>query len=142
MEQSATYYSYVFLFILSSGVGLQAQPVILVFVGIGISTLMYFCTNLVTTLTQMKGERSGELFRLTFSGKVSYSKSPNYIYTFLSNSMFVHTFKNSRWCYASSVQLFFLRKVIRQNSTDVTSFCVQFEKVGHGLLREAFQREG
>ena len=37
---------------------------------------------------------------------------------------------------------FFLRKVVRQNENNVMSFCMQFEKVGHGLLREAFWREG
>ena len=37
----------------------------------------------------------------------------------------------------------FLWKVVRQNSTDVTSFCtMQFEKVERGLLQEAFQRVG
>ena len=33
---------------------------------------------------------------------------------------------------------FFLRKVFRQSHTDVTSFCMQFEKIGRWLLREAF----
>ena len=42
----------------------------------------------------------------------------------------------------SSIQLFFGGKVIRQNRTNVTSFCIQFEKVGCGLLRETFWREG
>ena len=28
----------------------------------------------------------------------------------------------------------FLWKVVRQNDTDVTSFCIQFEKLGRGLL--------
>ena len=28
----------------------------------------------------------------------------------------------------------FLRKVIRQSQTDVTSFCTQFEKIGSGLI--------
>ena len=37
---------------------------------------------------------------------------------------------------------FFSRKVVRQNGIDVTSFCVEFEKVGHGLLRDDFRREG
>ena len=37
----------------------------------------------------------------------------------------------------SSIQLVFLWKVVRQNDTDVTSFCMQFEKLGPGLLREA-----
>ena len=36
----------------------------------------------------------------------------------------------------------FLRKVVRQSHTDVTSFCMQFEKIGRGLLWEAFQSEG
>ena len=36
----------------------------------------------------------------------------------------------------------FLRKVVRQNGTNVMSFGKQFEKVGPGLLREAFWREG
>ena len=33
-------------------------------------------------------------------------------------------------------------KVVRQHDTDVKSLCMQFEKVGRGLLREAFWREG
>ena len=33
-------------------------------------------------------------------------------------------------------------KVVRQNGIDVTSFCVEFEKVGHGLLQDDFHREG
>ena len=41
------------------------------------------------------------------------------------------------------VYYWFLWKVVGQNSTDVTSFCtMQFEKVGRGLLQEAFQRVG
>ena len=35
----------------------------------------------------------------------------------------------------SSIQ-FFLQKVVRQNGTDLTSFCMQFEQLRHGLLRE------
>ena len=31
----------------------------------------------------------------------------------------------------------FLRKLVRQRRTDVTSFCMQFEKIGRGLLWEA-----
>ena len=42
----------------------------------------------------------------------------------------------------SSIQLVFLRKVVRQSHTDVTSLCMQFEKIGSGLLREAFRGEG
>ena len=42
----------------------------------------------------------------------------------------------------NSVQLFFLRKVVRVNGTDVTSFCMQFEKLRHELLREDFRRKG
>ena len=42
----------------------------------------------------------------------------------------------------SSIQLFFLQKVVRQNDTVLMSLCMQFEKLGHGLLREAFQSEG
>ena len=37
---------------------------------------------------------------------------------------------------------FFLWKVVRQNDTNVTSFCMQFKKLGRGLLRWAFQTEG
>ena len=37
---------------------------------------------------------------------------------------------------------FFLRKVARQNDTNVTSLCMQLEKVKHGLLREAFWSGG
>ena len=36
----------------------------------------------------------------------------------------------------------FLRKVVRHNDTDVTSFCMQLEKVRRGLLAVAFQSEG
>ena len=42
----------------------------------------------------------------------------------------------------SSIQLLFLRKVVKQNHTDVTLFCMKFEKIGCGLLREAFWGEG
>ena len=42
----------------------------------------------------------------------------------------------------SSIQLFFLQKVVRQKDTHVTSFCMHFEKVGRGLQREAFRRQG
>ena len=42
----------------------------------------------------------------------------------------------------SSIQLFFLRKVIRQNDTVVTSRLMQLEKVWCGLLREALWGEG
>ena len=38
--------------------------------------------------------------------------------------------------------MFFLLKVVRQSHTDVMSFCMQFKKIGCGLLREAFRREG
>ena len=43
---------------------------------------------------------------------------------------------------ASSIQLVFLQKVVRQNGTDMTSFHVQFEKVGLGLMQEEFQSKG
>ena len=36
----------------------------------------------------------------------------------------------------------FLRKLVKQRRTDVISFCMQFEKMGCGLLREAFRSEG
>ena len=36
----------------------------------------------------------------------------------------------------------FLHKVVRQQCTDVTSFGMQFEKIGSELLREAFLSEG
>ena len=39
-------------------------------------------------------------------------------------------------------QLKFLRKVVRQSHTDMTSLPMQFEKIGRGLLREAFRGEG
>ena len=42
----------------------------------------------------------------------------------------------------SSVQLCFLRKPVHQSCTDVTLFCMQFEKRGNWLLREAFRSEG
>ena len=38
--------------------------------------------------------------------------------------------------------VFFLRNRLYLGHTSVTSFCVQFEKVGHGLLREGKRREG
>ena len=38
----------------------------------------------------------------------------------------------------TSIQLFFLQKVVRQNNTDVTSLSMQLEKEGRGLLREVF----
>ena len=41
----------------------------------------------------------------------------------------------------SSIQ-FLLQKLDRQWHKDRTSFCMQFEKIGRGLLREAFQSEG
>ena len=42
----------------------------------------------------------------------------------------------------SSIQLFFWGKVVKQNGTDMTSFCMQFEKLRSGLLREDFRRKG
>ena len=36
---------------------------------------------------------------------------------------------------------FFLRKVVMQKCTDMISYCMQFEKIGRGLLPEAFQSE-
>ena len=36
----------------------------------------------------------------------------------------------------------FLRKLVKQRRTDVKSFRMQFEKMGCGLLREAFRSEG
>ena len=36
----------------------------------------------------------------------------------------------------------FLRKGVKQKRTDVTSFCIQLEKWGRGLLREAFRSVG
>ena len=41
----------------------------------------------------------------------------------------------------SSKQLFYSRKLVRQWCINVTSFCMQFEKWGCGLLREAFRGE-
>ena len=38
----------------------------------------------------------------------------------------------------SSIQLFFLRKAVMQSHIDVTSFRMQFEKIGRGLLPEFF----
>ena len=35
----------------------------------------------------------------------------------------------------------FLWKVVRQSHNHVTKFCIQFEKIGRGLLREAFRNE-
>ena len=42
----------------------------------------------------------------------------------------------------SVVYFCFLRKVVRQNGTDLTSLRMQFVKIGLGLLREAFGSEG
>ena len=42
----------------------------------------------------------------------------------------------------SSIHGVFLRNRLYLGHTCVTSFCMQFEKVGHGLLREAKRREG
>ena len=42
----------------------------------------------------------------------------------------------------SSIQLCFLRKSSEQRRTTMTSFCMQFEKWGCGLLQEAFRSEG
>ena len=42
----------------------------------------------------------------------------------------------------SSMQLVFLRKVVRQNDADVMSQFMQLGKVGRGLLQEAFGGEG
>ena len=35
----------------------------------------------------------------------------------------------------------FFQKLVRQQRAHVTSFCMQLEKWGHGLLREAFHSE-
>ena len=59
------------------------------------------------------------------------------------------TLKSKFWCELHhdrcknfcSMQFFFLRKVVRQNGTDVTSLFMELEKVQRGLLREAFQSE-
>ena len=40
------------------------------------------------------------------------------------------------------MQLFFLLKVVRQNHTDMTSFRMQFENIGRGLLGEGFWSAG
>ena len=51
--------------------------------------------------------------------------------------------KGTRFCAKCLVVYsFFLRKLVRQRRTEVTSFCMQFEKIGHGLLWEAFWSEG
>ena len=39
----------------------------------------------------------------------------------------------------SSINLVFLRKVLRLHSTVRTSFCMQFDKVGYGFLRQALE---
>ena len=36
--------------------------------------------------------------------------------------------------YSAVVYNCFLQKVVKQSHTDVTSFCMQFEKIGRGLL--------
>ena len=41
-----------------------------------------------------------------------------------------------------SIQVLFLRKLLYLRHTDVTSFCMQFEKRRRGLLREAFVGNG
>ena len=43
---------------------------------------------------------------------------------------------------SSGIQFVFLRKPVLERRTDVTSFCMQFENRGHGLLKEAFWSEG
>ena len=50
--------------------------------------------------------------------------------------------KGTRFCAKCLVVYSFLRKLVRQRRTEVTSFCMQFEKIGHGLLLEAFWSEG
>ena len=40
--------------------------------------------------------------------------------------------------YHSSIHIFFLWKLPRQNNTDVTPFCKQYVKVGYWSLRGAF----
>ena len=40
------------------------------------------------------------------------------------------------------VYMFFLRNRLYLGRTDVTSFCMHFEKIGRGLLREGKRREG
>ena len=66
----------------------------------------------------------------------------------LKHIFFVITFKFTfsklqKYLYLrSSIQLFFLRKVVRQNDTEVTSRCMQLKKEGRGLLREANRSEG
>ena len=42
----------------------------------------------------------------------------------------------------SSIHVVFLRNRLYLGRTDVTSFCVHFEKIGRGLLRESKRREG
>ena len=42
----------------------------------------------------------------------------------------------------SNIQLGFLQKVVRQKDANVTSRSMQLEKVGCGLLREAYRGEG
>ena len=43
---------------------------------------------------------------------------------------------------ATVVYNWFFAESVRQNDTDMTSLCMQFEKEGRGLLREDFWREG
>ena len=51
--------------------------------------------------------------------------------------------KGTRFCAKCLVVYsFFLRKLVRQRRTEVTSFRKQFEKIVNGLLREAFWSEG
>ena len=42
----------------------------------------------------------------------------------------------------SSIQFVFLRKLVMQHCTNVTSFCMQFEKRGSWLVWEAFRSKG
>ena len=42
----------------------------------------------------------------------------------------------------SSIHVVFLRNRLYLGHTGVTLFCMQFKKVGHGLLQEAKRREG
>ena len=46
------------------------------------------------------------------------------------------------WYVTSSTIHVFLRNQLYLGRTDVTSFCMHFEKIGHGLLREGKRSEG
>ena len=62
----------------------------------------------------------------------------------LSAKQWKHHCESDEWKHHAITAVYncFLRKVVRQNHTDVMSLPLQFDERERGLLREAFQREG